>query len=80
MEISLFRCSWNRRVAVTASSASMFLRMTLDDITTIVKIDAMSSRPTAMDARISTRVKARRGELRRREAGRKSVIGRTGTR
>jgi hypothetical protein len=64
IEISLFKCSWNKRVAVTASSASMFLRMTLDDITTIVAMAAIRSMATASEAITSTSVKPRRATRR----------------
>jgi hypothetical protein len=46
-------------VAVTASSAAMFLWMTLDETTTIAAIAASRSPATASDAMISTNVKAR---------------------
>jgi len=59
MEISWLRCSWKRRVAVTASSAMRFFRMTFEDITTIVAMAASSSPATASDASTSTKVKPR---------------------
>ncbi len=57
MVISLFRCSWNRRVAVTASPASTFLRMTFADITAIVAMAPSTNTATDSDTRISTSVK-----------------------
>ncbi len=59
MEISWLRCSWKRRVAVTASSAIRFFRMTLEDVTMIVAMAAISSPATASDAITSTKVKPR---------------------
>lgn len=57
--ISRFRCSWNRRVAVTASPARTFLRMTFADITAMSATDRSNRHATASVARISTSVKPR---------------------
>ena len=80
IEISLFRCSWNSRVAVTASLASRFFRITLEDITTMVAMAAMSRAATASVEMTSTRVKPRWWARRVGETDRREIIGRSGTR
>jgi len=63
--ISRLKCSWNSRVAVTASPASTFFRMTLADITAISATDNSSMHATVSVTRTSTRVKPRRGRCRK---------------
>jgi len=56
----------------------MFLRMTLEDITTMVTIAANRSTPTASEAMTSTKVKPRWGATLREEREVMGIIGRNG--
>jgi len=62
--ISLLKCSWNNRVAVTASPASTFFRMTFADITAISATDKSSMHATVSVTSTSTRVNPRRRRIR----------------